>query len=117
MSHRVRYEPSFVIHILSVLSMQKRKIIRTEDVIDAKKLQLRKELDDIDADIERVSTSDSVVHACSGHNSSLQWRQYVLHISNQLCTQRMVSPLQLVRMLGMDFGKARSYGVDIAFED
>jgi hypothetical protein len=41
----------------------------------------------------------------------------VQHISNQLCTLRMVNPLQLVRMMGMDFGKARSYGVDICFED
>ncbi len=48
---------------------------------------------------------------------SSQWRQYVQRISNQLCEHRMVHPLQLVRMLGLDFGKARSYGVDIAFED
>jgi prefoldin subunit 5 len=78
--------------------LKRRKIFRAEDVLDAKRLQMRKELDDIDADIER-------------------WRQYVQHISNQLCTLRMVNPLQLVRMMGMDFGKARSYGVDICFED
>jgi hypothetical protein len=41
---------------ISLTMLQRRKIIRTEDVLDAKRLQMRKELDDIDADIERVST-------------------------------------------------------------
>lgn len=42
---------------ISLTMLQRRKIFRAEDVLDAKRLQMRKELDDIDADIERVSTA------------------------------------------------------------